>query len=206
MNTSVRDFIKIDMRGLQAALVTRARAQRVSVSALVRGTVARELGVDLDAEGSADIGSPSGQRMAAWTKLSVRMTAAESARLAAGARAAGLSRGAYLAGLVDGVPVLRFGGRSDCVAALRTSSAELATLSRNIHRLTALLRQANAESARPYRDMLDTLTGDVRRHLEKAAAVLANLQPQARRDEASRRKGEHHGPRVEHRRRPDHVG
>jgi hypothetical protein len=57
------------------------------------------------------------------------------------------------------------------------SSAELATLSRNIHRLTALLRQANVEPARPYREMLDTLAGDVRRHLELAARALADLQP-----------------------------
>ena len=47
-------------------------------------------------------------------------------------------------------------------------------------RLTALLRQANVEPARPYREMLDTLAGDVRRHLELAARVLADLQPQSR--------------------------
>lgn len=53
------------------------------------------------------------------------------------------------------------------------SSSELATLSRNIHRLTALLRQANMEPARPRREMLDTLADDVRTNLEPAARELA---------------------------------
>ena len=109
------------------------------------------------------------------------MPADKARQLAAGARAAGLSRGAYLAGLVANVPVLSTGrGRAEHIATLMASSAELSTLSRNIHRLTALLRQANVEPARPHREMLDTLAGDVRRHLELAARALADLQPQSR--------------------------
>ncbi len=116
------------------------------------------------------------------------MTAEEAQRLAAGARTAGLSRGAYLAGLVANVPVLSAGGgRSEHIASLMASTAELATLSRNIHRLTALLRQANVEPARPYREMLDTLAGDVRRHLELAARALADLQPRGGKVDSSAR-------------------
>ena len=114
-------------------------------------------------------------------KLSIRMSAEEAHQLAAGARAAGLSRGAYLAGLIGNVPVLSArGGRTEHIATLMASCAELSTLSRNVHRLTALLRQANVEPARPYRAMLDTLAGDVHRHLELAARVLADLQSQNR--------------------------
>lgn len=157
MNTTAHDFVTVDMRGLKAALVARAQAERVSMSVLVRGAVARDLGFGVDCEpqraGTLGRSAPS----AASVKLSIRMTAEEAQRLAAGARAAGLSRGAYLAGLVAGVPVLSAGGgRAEHIAALMASSAELATLSRNIHRLTALLRQANVEAARPYREMLDT--------------------------------------------------
>jgi hypothetical protein len=150
------------MRGLKAALVARAQAQRVSVSVLVRGAVARDLGFRRRAKPAVWMRAP-GWTHAASVKLSIRMTAEEASQLAAGARAAGLSRGAYLAGLVANVPVLSAGGgRTEHIAALRVSSAELSTLSRNIHRLTALLRQANVEPARPYREMLDTLAGDVR--------------------------------------------
>jgi hypothetical protein len=177
MNTTAHDFVTVDMRGLKAALVARAQAQRVSVSVLVRGAVARDLGLDLEGEPQrADLPS-GGASTAASVKLSIRMTAEEAQQLAAGARAAGLSRGAYLAGLIANVPVLSAGGgRAEHITALMASSADLATLSRNIHRLTALLRQANVEPAKPYREMLNTLAGDVRRHLELAARVLSDLQ------------------------------
>jgi len=79
------------------------------------------------------------------------------------------------------VPALSGGAsRTEYLAALIASNAELSTLSRNIHRLTALLRQANVEPARPYREMLDTLAADVRGHLALAAGVLSDLQPRSR--------------------------
>lgn len=181
MNTTAHDFVTVDMRGLKAALVARAQAERVSVSVLVRGAVARDLGLAAEGEpGHVDV--PGGAASNATSvKLSIRMTAEEARQLAAGATTAGLSRGAYLAGLIANVPVLSTGaGRAEHIATLMASSAELSTLSRNVHRLTALLRQADVEPARPYREMLDTLADDVRRHLELAARVLADLQPRSR--------------------------
>lgn len=201
MNNASHDFVTVEMRGLKAALVERAQAQRVSVSALVRGAVARELGVSTE-RGAPELGSTATVKATAMVKVSIRMNAYEATKLAAGARAAMLSRGAYLAGLVAGVPTLTSGGRVEHVAVLRRSSAELATLSRNISRLTTLLRQADSESARPYRNMLSTLQGDVRRHLELAAGVLAGLQPQRR----SNGEGERHVSSAQRRRRPDHLG
>lgn len=188
MNTTPHDFVTVDMRGLKAALVARARAERVSVSVLVRGAVARDLGLGVEGEPQRADTPSRGALGPASVKLSIRMTAAEAQQLAAGARAAGLSRGAYLAGLIANVPVLSAGGgRAEHIASLMASSAELATLSRNIHRLTALLRQANVEPARPYREMLDTLAGDVRRHLELAARALADLQPRGGKVDSSAR-------------------
>jgi hypothetical protein len=149
MNTSSHDFVTVDMRGLKAALVARAQAERVSVSVLVRRAVARDLGLAPEGEASRAEARAGIAFGAADVKLSIRMTAEEGRQLAAGARAAGLSRGAYLAGLVANVPVLSTGGvRAEHIATLVASSAELSTLSRNIHRLTALLRQANVEPAR----------------------------------------------------------
>ena len=181
MKTTAHDFVTVEMRGLKAALVARAQAERVSVSVLVRGAVARDLGLAAEGQASRMDALTAGPASAAGVKLSIRMTAEEARKLAAGARAAGLSRGAYLSGLIANVPVLSTGGgRAEHIAALMASCAELSTLSRNVHRLTALLRQANVEPARPYREMLDTLAGDVRRHLDLAARVLADLQPQSR--------------------------
>ena len=185
MNTPSHDFVTVDMRGLKAALVARARADRVSVSVLVRGTVARELGL---AKAAADhrAASAGATSSAASVKLSIRLTSEEAERLVAGARAAGLSRGAYLSGLVANVPVLTSGAnRTDHIATLVASSAELSTLNRNIHHLTSLLREGNVRPALAYREMLDTLAGDVRGHLTLAAGVLADLRPRSRSADAS---------------------
>lgn len=185
MNTPSHDFVTVDMRGLKAALVACAQAQRVSVSVLVRRAVARELGL-ATAAADQQATSPGATSSAASVKLSIRMTPEEASLLAAGARASGLSRGAYLAGLVADVPVLSAGAnRTDHIATLVASSAELSTLSRNIHHLTSLLREGNVRPALVYRDMLDTLAGDVRRHLMLAASVLADLRPRSRSSDAS---------------------
>ena len=186
MNTTSHDLVTVDMRGLKAALVARAQSERVSVSVPVRSAVALELGLAkaaVDQQAAAKAGSASS---ATRVKLSIRLTSEEAERLAAGARAAGLSRGAYLAGLIADVPVLSAGAsRTDHLARLIASSAELSTLSRNIHHLTSLLREGNVRPALEYRAMLDTLAGDVHGHLTLAASVLADLRPRSRRSPPS---------------------
>lgn len=178
MNTPTHDFVSVEMRGLKAALVARAQAQRVSVSELVRSAVARDLGLSVVEGEPRSVEVPQGAECAAIVKLSIRMTAEEAAQLAARARAAGLSRGAYLAGLVAHVPVLTGGAsRVEHIAVLSESTAELATLSRNLYQLSTLLRRGEDESTRPLRLIFDTLARDVRQHLDLASSALADLQP-----------------------------
>ena len=82
MNTTAHDFVTVDMRGLKAALVSRAQAERVSVSVLVRAAVARDLGVAADGEASP-MDEPAGRPSSATSvKLSIRMTADEARQLA----------------------------------------------------------------------------------------------------------------------------
>lgn len=178
MNTPTHDFVTVDMRGMKAALVARAQAQRVNVSELVRAAVERELGL-VDASKEPEGAMRDAASAASIVKLSVRLTSGEAAQLDAGARRAGLSRGAFLAGLLANVPSLSggSGSRLDCLAALTASSAELSTLSRNINQLTALLRKGEVRAAQEYRRLLDTLGDDVRAHLSLAAGVLADLRP-----------------------------
>lgn len=176
MDPSTHDFVTVDMRGLKASLVAHAKANRATVSVVVRDAVAAVLGRP-DPDGVLPQMRPDapGDR-AAWVKLSVRVRCDEARRIDAGARAAGLSRGAYLVGLADGVPVLKESGvRRELIAALVSSCAELSTLNRNVHRLVALLRVGNVHQAQGYRAMLDTLAGDVGRHLKLAATGLAKL-------------------------------
>lgn len=180
MAPSSRDRISVDLHGLRAALVERAQARRASVSVLVREAVERELGLD---DGSKERGGAAGTSASAsagsTVRLSIRLTRNEAERFDAAARRAGLSRGAFLAGLLADVPALSggAGSRLDCLAVLTASSAELSTLSRNINHLTALLRKGDVRPAQEYRRMLDTLGDDVRQHLRLAAGVLAELRP-----------------------------
>jgi hypothetical protein len=174
MTRIAHDFVTVDMRGLKAALVERSNADRVSVSTLVRAAVARELGV---AEPSARPGLSGSDTV----KLSIRLSRVEARLLANAATASGLSRGAYLAGLVAGIPALSSSAnRTDHLAALIASSAELSTLSRNINHLTSLLRQGAGRAAQEYREVLGTLGDDIRGHLRLASATLADLQPRSR--------------------------
>ena len=176
MNTVSHDFVTVDMRGLKAALVARARERRVSVSVVVRdaviGALPSEQAAPKASQAPVDTDVPSGT-----VKLSIRLTADEVRRLDAGAKAACLSRAAFLSGLVEGVNVLSSGGRCDHVAALISSSSELSTLSRNIRHLADLLRRSESRAAQEYRGMLDTLAGDVNRHLSLAGDVLTQMLP-----------------------------
>jgi len=78
--------------------------------------------------------------------------------------------------LIDGAPpVIASADRAAGFAALSASATELAVLSRDINHLTRLLRRGTIEAARQYRERLENLDGDVRLHLDKAAATLAEL-------------------------------
>ena len=80
-----------------------------------------------------------------------------------------------------GVPVLLGGGsRTDHLAALIASSAELSTFSRNLHHLTTLLRHGEFGPARSTGEMLDTLAGDVRSHLALVARRAGRPAPARR--------------------------
>jgi hypothetical protein len=186
MAPSSRDRISVDLRGLKAPLFERARARGVSPSGLVRDALIEVLGqpepssLDRTAAGAP---LPTEDRV----RLSLRMGREEALVTLAAARRAGLTPGAYVAGLVAGIPVLAGGAsRAEHVAALIASSAELSTLSRDIHHLTSLLRQGNVRAAQEYRERLDTLAGDVRCHLSLASGVLADLRPRSQRADASK--------------------
>ena len=184
MTPSSRDRISVDLRGLKASLFEQARARGVSPSGLVRDAL-------IDALGRAEPSSPdhvaagASLPMQGRVRLSLRMSREEASATLAAARQVGLPPGVFVAGLVAGVPALLRGASRDAhIAALIASSAELSTLSRDIHHLTLLLRQGNVRAAQEYRERLDTLAGDVRGHLSLASRVLADLRPRGQRADA----------------------
>ena len=180
MAPSSRDRISVDLHSLKAVLFEQARARGVSPSGLVREALIDALGQS-DSSGLDRTIRSAIVPTAGRVRLSLRMTREEVLAILAAARHAGMAPGAFVAGLVAGVPALANGtSRTDHLAALIASSAELSTLSRNIHHLTTLLRQGNVRPALVYREMLDALAGDVRRHLTLAASALADLRPRSR--------------------------
>lgn len=173
-----REYFTVDLRGLRVALAARAVEAGMTESDVLRSALA----VALQAERGSTIaplsvGGASLSR-ASPIKLSVRLSHAAAHRLDLNARAAGMSRGAYLTRLIDGAPpVASLADRKAAAAALSKSSAELAVLSRDIHHLTRLLRQGSVKAARQYSERLENVDADVRSHLDQSAAVLAELAP-----------------------------
>ena len=168
------EFVTVDMRGLKTVLIERSRSERVSVSSLVRTLVAsglQQTGEGVLLERSSDL------PRAPKSKLSIRVSPAEARQFVDGARQAGISQAAHLSELLAGAPsgVTR-ATRSEQLAALAATNAELSTLNRNLRHLATLLGQGSVRAAQEYRGMLVTIAGDVRRHLTLASALMAEMR------------------------------
>ena len=174
MPRSQRDRISVDLHGLRAALYEQARVLGVSPSDLVRRVLADALdGVTATSTYSRSTAVGEGS-----VRLSLRMARRDAQATRVAAKRAGLTCGAYVAGLVAGIPVLLEGSApKQYLAALSLSSAEMSSLARDLRHLTSLLRHGSTRAAQEYRDRLDAVADDVRRHLKLAASALVALQP-----------------------------
>ena len=171
-----REFFTVDLRGLRAALAARAAQAGMSESDLLRSALVaalrdgKSLALPFLTTGDERLARPG------HVKLSVRITCLAAQCLDQSTRAAGLSRGAYLAQLIEGAPpVVASTDLQAGFAALSASATELAALSRDISHLTHLLRIGEVQPALEYRGRLETLDADVRKHLDLAAATLAEI-------------------------------
>jgi hypothetical protein len=177
MSTSSRDRLSVDLHGLKAALVERARVAGMSPSGWVRATLAEALeGSPEPARGARP---PRLQaRDASRVRLTLRMPRAEAAAVLAAARLAGQPPGDFVADLLARQPApMQASDRAETVGALIAACAELSTFSRNLSHLVSLLRQGAFRPADEYRSMLSTLSSDVREHLDHITRALGDLQP-----------------------------
>jgi hypothetical protein len=166
-----RDRVTVDLRGVGERLRSQAAARRMTTGAFVRRAVALQL--DGTANDSPELApAPVGPVV----KLTLRVSAAHAVALATRARQAETSQGAYVAGLLDGMPPPPVpADRADAIAALVASTDQLADISA----LTRLLRQAKVEAAARYRQRLDDLFNEVRQHLKQAADLFSVAHPAA---------------------------
>jgi len=177
MAPSSRDRLSVDLQGLKAALVERARLAGTSPSGWVRATLAEAL------EGAAGpVRQASPPRIEARSvtrvRLTLRMPRAEAAAVLAAARLAGRPPGDFVADLLAGQPApMPASDRAETVGALIAACAELSSFSRNLSHLVSLLRQGAFRPAEEYRPMMATLSIDVREHLDHLTRALVDLQP-----------------------------
>ncbi|MBT9596027.1 MAG: hypothetical protein IV094_08590 [Vitreoscilla sp.] len=177
MAPSSRDRLSVDLHGLKAALVERARLAGTSPSGWVRATLAEALGGSAEPAREARpprLEAPSVTRV----RLTLRMPRAEADAVLAAARLAGQPPGDFVADLLAGQPApMPASDRAETVGGLIAACAELSTFSRNLSHLLSLLRQGAFRPAEEYRPMLATLSQDVREHLDHLTRALVDLQP-----------------------------
>lgn len=109
-------------------------------------------------------------------KMSVRLPVAHAPLLARRARAADVSQGSYLAGLIDGTPVLTSPDRRETPAALVRSTDQLAIPCTDLNAFMRLLRIGARAELEPYRAGIASLAADVHSHLEAAGRFLADVR------------------------------
>jgi hypothetical protein len=177
MAPSSRDRLSVDLHGLKAALVERARLAGTSPSGWVRTTLAEALG---GPAGPVDVTGPPRleARAAGRVRLTLRMSRDDASAVLAASRLAGQAPGDFVANLLTGQPApMPASDRAETVGRLIAACAELSTFSRNLSHLVSLLRQGAFRPADEYRPMLTTLSSDVREHLDHLTRALVDLQP-----------------------------
>jgi hypothetical protein len=172
-----RDRVTIDLRGIGDAVRAAAASRGMSVARLVRRAVVERL--ELDATAVVEVttrGSDGLPRRKPTAKLTLRLPQPHAEALISNAGALGLSYGEYVARLVDGsrLPQPQAERQADR-AALLASNDRMATLSTDLVALVTLLRHGNVEQARAYRNRLDTADAEIRRHLNRASALIHRL-------------------------------
>lgn len=177
MAPSSRDRLSVDLHGLKAALVQRARLAGTSPSGWVRATLAEALGGPAE---HVSVAKPPRleEHGVSRVRLTLRMSRADASAVLAAARLAGQPPGDFVADLLEGQPApMPASDRAETVGALIAACAELSTLSRNLSHLVSLLRQGAFRPAEEYRPMLATLSHDVRERLDHLTRALVDLQP-----------------------------
>jgi hypothetical protein len=157
-----------------------AAARGVSASAFVRLTLAAILA-------QADGTTPSAPTLARprqdarTVKVTLRMSAAHVVALATEARAAEVSQGAYVAGLIDGAaPAPRAPNHAEAVATLARSTDQLAALGPDLNVLRRCLAPKSGLGPDDVRADLASIVNDLRRHLVVASTLVAALRPARR--------------------------
>ena len=170
MRSAARDLACVDLRGLGSALKDHARTRGVTASELIRQVVA----ASLENSGAATKADPSAEGLPDGTvKLTIRLRSRIAIRFSEAARARGLSRGAYLARLIDEAPAPPLAIATE----LGRSTEQLAVVSGDMNELIRTLARGGVLSGPLVDVSLRPLLAEVRRHVDLAARLVSELRP-----------------------------
>lgn len=176
MGKPQRDRVTIDLRGLREPLQTRALVNQMTPAALVRQALLAYLAP-----------TPSNQtpEMQKRLLLSDKRLIKVTLRLSSGhvelmnllARRADVSQSIYVATLIEGSPPPT--NHTQTVAALQASTNRLAVINTDLSdflRVMYTSKPGVQQELERYRAGIKTLNQDIRRHLDMAAALVAELR------------------------------
>ena len=167
-----RDRVTIDLCGIGDA--ARAAAQACDATLAVFARQALIAALPPDATVLPTRAEPHGTT-GGTIKLSVRLSLSDSVVLASQARLRGVSQARLVALLIRDAPLpgLAHERHSDR-AALRASTEQLAALSVDLQQFMRLLRRGSSEGVERYRQRLHAVDSDLRAHINRASAFLAD--------------------------------
>jgi hypothetical protein len=172
MSLRSRDRVTIDLCGIGDAARAAAQASDTTLAVFVRQALIAAL--------PSDVGALLPQveprsEVEGTVKLSVRLSPDDSAVLATQAAMLGLSQARLVALLIRRAELPRRSIERDADrAALRASTEQLATLSVDLQQFMRLLHRGSKEGAARYAQRLQTVDVDLRTHLSRASAFLAD--------------------------------
>jgi hypothetical protein len=167
-----RDRVTIDLCSIGDAARAAAQANGATLAVFARQAVIAALPSDVGAllpqvEPRGEVGGT--------IKLSVRLSPDDSAVLATQAAMLGLSQARLIALLIRRAELPRRSIERDADrAVLRASTGQLATLSVDLQQFMRLLRRGSAEGVARYAERLQAVDVDLRAHISRASAFLAD--------------------------------
>ena len=176
MGKPQRDRVTIDLRGLREPLQTRALMNQMTPAALVRQAVLAYLAPKSgDQKPDPTPLKHVGEEQV--VKVTLRLPAGHAALMNFQARLANVSQSIYVASLIEGAPPPR--NHAQALAALQASTNKLAVISTDLSaylRILHMVKPGASQELDRYQAGIDTLNNDIRRHLDTASALVAELR------------------------------
>lgn len=176
MGKPQRDRVTIDLRGLREPLQARALVNQMTPAALVRQAVLAYL-VPKSGDQKPAPNPLKYVREEQVVKVTLRLPAGHAALMNYQARIADVSKSIYVAALIEGAPPPR--NHTQTVAALQASTNKLAVISTDLSaylRILLMVKPGASQELERFRAGIMTLNEDIRRHLDTASALVAELR------------------------------